>query len=237
MKNTLLQLAALAAWVSLACAGSSYTPREFLREVSAASGGPEGIKVGASKGEHEAQLAALQSLVSDAPDQAGLDAANANICVLLALLGKNDEAWQVAENIKDTPTREKRKLHIVHITKGEDNAVAKLRELLQSPNVPDEDHIVYVEKLVNVLGNNSSKNEEVVGLALSVFEKTEFKDSNSEVGIKLVKFLQKAARSGSIEADRARRALEKVTNSTTETKKTAPLLDAAREALETIPAS
>jgi hypothetical protein len=236
MKTTVISLAALAACASIAFAERSYTPREFLALVSQASGGPEGIRVDESRSGHEAQLAALQALVVDAPNQDGLDAANANICILLALLGRNDEASQVAEMIRNTPTREKRKLHIIHITKGEDAAVSRLRELLGSPDIPKHDHAVYVEKAVNVLGNNAIKNQEVAALALSALDETNFKDSNAEVGLKLVKFLHRAAESSAVEPDRLRAALEKVENSTPQTKKTTSMLDAVRDALSTLPA-
>ena len=232
----LIILAACAACVSVSFAEPKTRSGEFLKSVTEASGGPDGIKTKASKTEYEAQLAALQALLPGAPDQVGIDAANANICVLMALLGRTDEALQVADNIQDTQTREKRKLHITHIAKGKDAAVAKLKELLASPQIPPEDHVIYVEKLVNVLGNDAKKDEEVVEFSTSVLEKTQFKDDTARVGLMLVKFQQKAVGAGAGDKGRTRKALEDIVANTKETEKTKPLLDAARETIATIPA-
>ena len=233
----LIILAACAACLSVAFAEPKSRSGEFLKSVTEASGGADGIKMKASKTEYEAQLAALQALLPSAPDQAAIDAANANICVLMALLGRTDEALEVADNIQDAQTREKRKLHITHIAKGKDAAVAKLKELLASPQIPPEDHVIYVEKLVNVLGNDAKKDEEVVEFSTSVLEKTQFKDDTARVGLMLVKFQQKALGAGAGDKNRTRKTLEGIVANTQETEKTKPLLDAARETIATIPAN
>ena len=232
----LITIAVFSACIAVSFAQSKDQSSKFIKEVGAASGGPAGIDTNASTAEHEAQLAAVQALLPNAPDQAGIDAANSSICVLLALLGRSDEASQVADKIQDMPTREKRKLQITHIAMGKDAAVAKLKELLANPQIPPTDHVIYVEKLVSLLSSDEKKDNEIVELATSALENAQFKDSNARVGFLLVKFQQKAVSQGLGDKSRIRTVLDSIVAKTLPTEKTQPLLGVAKETSAMIPA-
>lgn len=232
----LLILTAFAASTSLILAQSNLKPDQFLKMVSDSSGDVANINYKASPTELENQLAALQNLLPQAPDQKGKDAANANICLILALIGKTDEAFQVVEQINDIPTREKRKLHVIKIAKGKEAAVQQLKTLLADPSVPPQDHIIYLEKLISTLKADEKLDNDLVNMATEILGKTKFGDQNARVGMLVIKFQQNAVKAKLGDNARMRQVLELIISNTTDTPKTNTLLEEAKKTLGTLPA-
>lgn len=223
--------------VSALFAQTAYKPAEYLKKVAEVSGGAEGINVNAAKDQHESQLAALRDLVKDAPDQAGRDAVNGNICILLALTGQGEEAKKFASEIQDRQTREKRTLHITKILGGKQAALDYLNKLLVDPAIPPQEHIVYVEKFVSTLKGDEKFDAAVSEIATSALQKTQFGDSNARVGLLLVKYHQKALKEGVADNAKLRAALDAILGATAATPKTQEFLDASRQTLSQIPSN
>lgn len=233
MKTPVL-IAAFAACIAIASAQSDSKPADFIKKVGEVSGGAVGLNMGASKEEHEKQLAALQALVGTAPDQSGRDAANANICVLLALTGKPDEAAKVLDEIQDPQTKAKRKLQVTKIVKGQDAALEELKALLAQPGMPADEQVIYVEKLVSTIGKDEPMSEELVAIVTDSMGSAKFDDKNARLGLMLVKYQQRALKAKAGDKEKLRAVLAAVIAQTSETEKTRPFLEAARESVKKI---
>lgn len=227
----LATFAALAAIGSTLLAQSAQKPSEFTKKVAEVSGGPAGINLDAPKEEHESQLASLRELIQEAPDQTGRDAANANICILLALTGQEEEAEKVVSQIEDRQTREKRRLHITKITKGKQAALDELNKLLQDPATPEQEQIVYIEKFVSTLKGQEKFDLAVSQLATDSLQRTQFNDTNARVGSMLVKYLQKSLKEGTVDEAKLREALGAIVDVTPVTPKTHELINVSKDTL------
>ena len=235
MKTTCLIIASLLTFAG-ACPAQTTSPKDFMKALSEASGGPGGINLDEPKDQLETRLVKLQELLPSAPDDASRDAVNSNICILLALTGKTDEAMKTAALIKDPLAREKKMLHIVQISQGADAVVARLAADLSDPQFSEDKHLVLVEKVISTLKGSDKTNPRLIEMTIAVLGKTQFTDNNALLGVYTIKMLRGAqAAKAPLDGAKLRPILERITTQTPKSGKTEQLLEQAQKLNSSLP--
>lgn len=229
MKTACLIVVSLIA-LAVVCPAQTASSKDFMKAVGEASGGPGGINLDEPKEQLESRLAKLQELLPSAPDDASRDAVNSNICILLALTGKTDEAMKTTALIKDPVAREKKVLHIVQISQGADAAVARLAADLADPQFSEDKHLVLVEKVISTLKGNDKTNPRLIEMTITVLGKTQFTDDNALLGVYTIKMLRGAqAAKAPVDAAKLRPILDRITTQTPKSAKTEQLLEQSQK--------